>query len=804
MFGNYLKIAFRNIKKYKSYSTIIFGSLVLSLTVFFLIASYVLYELSYDRFFEQSDRIYRVSLERKYPKLVRDFAFIGPGVGPSIKSDLPGVDEFVRIQKREGIIKYNNKIFKQENILCVDSTFLIFFPLKMIDGNDAYVLNIPLSSVISVSFSNKLFGDESPVGKVVTMNDSINLYIAGVAEDLPLNSHFQFDLLVSSFPEWNEARAPLTTWGWFGFNTYLFLNEKTSYKELDSKLNKLTSKYLRSEFGGEDYDEWIKNQNYYRFYLTPLTDIHLHSNMTGELGINGNIEKVYFFSVIALFVLFIGCANFINMSTARFSTRAKEVGVRKVLGSKKGNLITQFIGESLLMVSFSVLMSIYLVSIFIPIFDANLNKQIELSSLVTPITVVSLFVFTLVIGIISGFYPAVFLSNFNPISIFKGRISSGLKTSNIRNILVVAQFSLTIILIVGTILVYDQLDFIMNKEIGFDKENIVTIRNSNVLQNRKDTFKREILKGNNIGYCSYSTGLPSFVDNPATYRLSTADESNNINMQTIWADNDFLQTFGLNLTIGRDFITNDLIGGQHVAIINEAAADKLGWKKEAVGKEIHIIDNTRLTIAGVSNDFNFESLHQKIEPLVIIATDPATIRTNFFSVKISGNHIKQTLEFIENTWNKFTVGSDFEFSFLDERFASLYENEQQTLTLFLSFSIISILVACLGLFGLVSFAIEQRTKEIGIRKILGATVSNVTLSLSKNFIGLVLISNIIAWPVAYYMMSSWLQNFAYRISINWLIFVFAGSLSFVIAMLTVSMQTVRAALANPVESLRYE
>jgi len=804
MLRNYLKIAFRNIKKYKSYSAIIFGSIVLGLTVFFLIASYVLYELSYDRFFENSDRIYRVSLERKYPKLVRDFAFIGPGVGPSIKSDLPGVDEFVRIQKREGIIKFDNKVFKQENILCVDSTFLKVFSLHLIHGNKENVLNTPLSSVISASFSDKLFGDESPLGKVITMNDSINIYIAGVAEDLPLNSHFHFDLLVSSFPEWNEARAPLTTWGWFGFNTYLLLNENTSYKELDSKLNKLTSKYLRSEFGGEDYDEWIKKQNYYRFQLTPLTDIHLHSNMTGELGINGNMEKVYFFSVIALFVLFIGCANFVNMITARFSTRAKEVGVRKVLGSKRGNLITQFIGESLLMVSLSVLMSIYLVSIFLPIFNANLNKQIELSSLVSPVAVISLFVFTILLGIVSGFYPALFLSNFNPISIFRGKISSGMKASHIKNILVIIQFSLTIILIVGTILVYDQLEYIVNKEIGFDKENILTISNSNILQNSKETFKREILKDSNISGGAYSTGLPSFVDNPATYRLSTADENDNINIQTIWADNDFLQTFGLNLTTGRDFIPNDVMGGQHVAIINEAAANKLGWEKEAVGKEIHIIDNTRLTIEGILKDFNFESLHQNIEPLVIIATDPATIRTNFFSVKISGNNIRQTLEFIENKWKKFTAGADFEFGFLDERIASLYENEQQTLRLFLSFSIISVLVACLGLLGLVSFAIEQRTKEIGIRKVLGATVSNITLSLSKNFVGLVLIANIIAWPVAYYMMNLWLQDFAYRISINWLIFVFAGSLSFVIALLTVSAQAMRAALANPVNSLRYE
>jgi putative ABC transport system permease protein len=804
MFRNYLKIAVRNMKKYKSYSTIIFGSLVLSLTVFFLIASYVLYELSYDRFFENSDRIYRVSLERKYPRLVRNFAFIGPGVGPSIKSDLPGVDEFVRIQKREGIIKYDKKTFKQDNILCVDSTFLNVFPLKLVSGNKTNVLNTPLSSVISLSFSNKLFGDESPVGKVITMNDSINIYIAGVAEDLPSNSHFHFDLLVSSFPEWNEARAPLTTWGWFGFNTYLLLNDNTSYKTLDSKLNKLTSKYLRNEFGGEDYDEWVKNQNYYRFYLTPLTNIHLDSNMAGELGINGNMEKVYFFSIIALFVLFIGCINFVNLITARFSTRTKEVGVRKVLGSKRGNLITQFMGESLLMVSLSVLMSIYLVSIFIPVFNANLNKQIELSGLVTPITVISLFVFTLVLGIISGFYPALFLSNFDPISIFQGKISSRLKTSHTRNILVVAQFSLTIILIVGTVLVYDQLEYVINKEIGFNKKNIVTIGNSNILQSSKETFKREILKDNNIGYASYSTGLPSFVDNPATYRLSTANENDNINMQTIWADNDFLQTFGLSITTGRDFIPNDIVGGQHVAIINEAAANKLGWEKEAVGKEIHIIDNTRLAIQGILKDFNFESLHQNIEPLVIIATDPATIRTNFFSVKISGNNIRQTLEFIEDNWNKFTAGAGFEYNFLDERIASLYENEQQTLKLFLSFSIISILVACLGLFGLVSFAIEQRTKEIGIRKVLGATVSNITLSLSRNFVGLVLIANIIAWPVGYFMMSLWLQDFAYRISINWLIFVFAGSLSFVIALLTVSAQTIRAALANPVESLRYE
>lgn len=804
MLKNYFKIAIRNIKKYKSYSAIIFGSLVLSLTVFFLITSYVLYELGYDKFFENSDRIYRVSLERKYPKLVRDFAFIGPGVGPSIKSDLPGVDEFVRIQKREGIIKYDNKVFKQDNILCVDSTFLNVFSLHLIYGDKATLLSAPLSSVISVSFSNKLFGNESPVGKVITMNDSIDLYIAGVAEDLPSNSHFHFDLLVSSFPEWNEARAPLTAWGWFGFNTYVLLNEQASYKELDSKLNKLTSKYLRSEFGGENYDEWIKNQNYYRFYLTPLTNIHLHSNMTGELGINGNSEKIYFFSIIALFVLFIGCANFVNMITARFSIRAKEVGVRKVLGSKRGNLITQFIGESLLMVSLSVLMSIYLVSIFIPIFNANLNKQIELSSVISPATVISLFVFTLVLGIISGFYPALFLSNFNPTSIFKGKISSGPKTSHIRNILVITQFSLTIILIVGTILVYNQIDYIMNKEIGFDKENIVTISNSNILQSSKETFKREILKDNNIKFGTYSTGLPSFVDNPATYRLSTANENDNINMQTIWADNDFLQTFGLNIPTGRDFIPNDLIGGQHTAIINEAAANKLGWENDAVGKEIRIIDNTRLTIEGISKDFNFESLHQKIEPLVIIATDPGTIRTNFFSVKISGNNIRRTLEFIENMWHKFTAGADFKYNFLDERFARLYENEQQTLKLFLSFSMISVLIACLGLFGLVSFAIEQRVKEIGIRKVLGATVSNITLSLSKNFIGLVLVSNIIAWPVAFYMMNLWLQDFAYRISINWLIFVFAGSLSFVIALLTVSTQAIRAALANPVESLRYE
>jgi len=804
MFRNYFKMALRNLLKYKSYAAITFSSLILSLTVFFLIISFVLYELSYDDSFENADRIYRVSLERKYPTLSRDFAFIGPGVAPAIKNELPGVDEFVRIQQRDGIIEYEEKQFNQENILCVDSTFLDVFQLNIILGNKEDLLSTPLSSIISSSFSGKLFGSEDPVGKTVTMNDSINIKITGVAEDLPVNSHFQFDLLISSFPEWDEDISPLTSWGWFGFNTYLLLSEKASYLELNSKLDDLTSKYMRSEFGGEDYDEWIKNQNYYKFYLTPLTDIHLHSNMMGELGINGNIEKVYFFSIIALFVLFIGCANFVNIITARLSTRSKEVGIRKVLGSGRGNLITQFIGESILVVSISAALSIVLVEILIPVFNENLNRQVDISVLFSPITVAGFFVLIIVLGIVSGFYPALFLSNFNPITVFKGRVSSGIKTPNFRNVLVIIQFSLTTILIIGAIIVYNQMDFIINREIGFSKDNIVVINNTDILQNNKDTFKKELLKNSNIKSAVYSSGLPSFVNNPATYRLSMANENDNISIQTIWADNNFLETYGLSITNGRNFIPNDIIGGQRIAIINETAANKLGWNEEAIGKEIHIIDNTRLTITGIARDFNFESLHNEIKPLVLIATDPATFGTNFFSVKISGNNIRQTLGFIEAKWNEFAAGTDFDYNFLDEKFANLYENEQQTLKLFLSFSVISILIACLGLFGLISFAAGQRTKEIGIRKVLGATVTSVTMLLSKNFIFLIFTANIIAWPIAYYIMSNWLQDFAYRINISWWIFLFAGSLSFTIALITVCIQAIKAATANPVKSLRYE
>jgi putative ABC transport system permease protein len=803
MLKNYLKIAFRNIVKYKSYSAITFGSLIISLTVFFLIMSYVLYELSYDTFFENSNRIYRVSLERKYPKLVRDFAFIGPGVGLAIKNDLPGVDEFVRIQKREGILRYNNKQLKRENILCVDSTFLKVFSLKMIDGDKKDVLNVPLSSVISASFSKELFGDDNPIGKIVSMNDSISINIMGIAEDLPLNSHFHFDILVSSFPEWDEERSPLSTWGWFGFNTYLLLDENTSFEELDSKLNNLTSKYLRSEFGGEDYDEWIKSQNYYRFYLTPLTDIYLHSDMMGELGINGNIEKIYFFSVIALFVLFIGCANFVNIITARFSTRGREVGVRKVLGSKRGNLIAQFTGESILTVLLSAAISVDLVNALIPYFNEGLNKQIALTEIISPVLIIALFTFIILLGLIAGLYPALFLSNFNPLGIIKGEISSGLKTSNIRNMLIIIQFSLTIILITATIIVYNQMEYLVNKGLGFNKENIVIINDADILQNSKDAFKKEILKNSNIKSAVYSTGLPSFVDNPATYRV-TMNENDNISIQTVWTDNDFLETFGLEITDGRSFMPNDLVGGQRIAIINEAAADKLGWKDETVGMDIRIIDDTRLTIMGISQDFNFESLRQEIKPLVLIATDPATIRTNFLSIRILGGNIKQTLNFIEEKWKEFTLDTDFNYSFLDDRFINLYENEQQTLRLFLSFSIISIFVACVGLFGLVSFTAGQKTKEIGIRKVLGASVSEILFLISKEFLKWVLIANLIAWPIAYYFMSSWLENFAYRIDLTIWAFILSGIIAFIIAILTVSSQTVKAATANPVKSIRYE
>ena len=828
MLKNYFRIAVRNLRKDKVFSFINIAGLAVGIACFLTLSLFIMDELSYDSFNKDADQIYRVIVKQNINGIENTNSKTPGPLGPTLLNQLPETINYTRIgyfgQYR---LRYKDKVFNEGNIYTVDSSFFDVFNLSFIEGNPKTALIRPNTMVLTETTAKKYFGNENPVGKTLIVERSFkadylnqeknyvdrneNFLITGLIKDFPQNSSFRCNFL-SSISTYDINKYWLDLW----YSTYIVLKKGTNPKEYEKKLEKIVYDYvgpLAKGILGVPIEEFIKAGNTYSYRLQPLKSIYLYSQQ--EYGIdlntewgdikNSDITYVYIFSAIALFILIIAVINFMNLVTARSEKRSKEVGIRKTLGSNKIRLMWQFIGEAVVMSFISVLAALMLIEIILPPFNSLIGKDLRLSFFNNFYTIPLIIAFILFVGILAGSYPAFYLSSFRPVQVLKSGSVKGNRKSSIRSVLVIMQFAISITLLVGTIIIKNQLDYIQNKNLGFNKEYLFSIMNAGALGKKINPFKEELLKNSNILSASNSSqmfraGIPG-----NGYLFNKKYGTDPTGCQFVNVDYDFLKTYQIKLKEGR-FFSKEFSTDTSAVLINEAA-EKVFGGKDPVGKEVTRIGRSdwskTFKIIGVVKNFNYESLHYTIRPLVLHLQTP-TEADNYLTVRIAPGNPKKTIEYIKDTWRKFADGNDIYSRFVDENLARLYESEQKTSIITTIFSLLAIFIASLGVFGLSAYVAEQRTKEIGIRKVLGASISEIILLLSKEFAVWVLISNIIAWPAAYFVMNNWLKNFAFRISLSWYVFVLAGSLALAVAIATISFQTIKAARANPVNSLKYE
>lgn len=806
MIQNYFKIALRNLWRHKSFSAINIFGLAIGIATCLIIMLFVQHELSFDRYNTKADQIVRVVFKVTMQGDNLGEAHVMPPVAQTLRADYPEVLDATRL-RNNGMPKilYGDKTFNDQTFAFADSNFLKVFTLPLIKGDANTALAEPNSLVITQAIATRYFGKEDPIGKIITLKEgNVKYKVTGVIDQVPITSHFHFDMFASMA---SLADARSGSWMSSEYYTYLVLPKGYDFKKLEAKLPQVMEKYLSPQMSkgmGITVEAFRKKGNTIGLFLQPLTSIHLHSDFASELSPQGDIRYVYIFAAIALFMLALACINFINLSTAGASKRAKEVGIRKVLGSLKLQLVRQFLLESVLLTLSASVLAIVLVYMALPAFNQLSGKNLSLQLINTPFLIPFLLGFTLITSILAGSYPAFYLSSFNPISVLKGKFSSGKKSAGLRSGLVVFQFFVSITLIVSTAVVYNQLSYIQHKKLGYDKEQVMILPSTEALGNRDAVFRQQLLKDPRILNVSVSGYLPAGSSNNNNFFIYP-DEKNTQLIKSLRYDIDenYISTLGIEMSAGRNF-SKDYPTDSAGAIINETAARELGWEKDAVGHSFTNSNNNgnraNYHIIGVVKDFHFKSLHEKITPLImVLSNSPGNI-----IVKAKTKDMAGLLSSMKKEWTTLTTEAAFSYSFVDERLNNTYLAEQKTGSILGIFAGITIFVACLGLFGLAMFTAEQRKKEIGVRKVLGATVLQITGLLSKDFLKLVFISALIAFPIAWWSMNKWLEDFAYRISISWVIFVIAGAGTMLIALLTVSYQSIKAAKADPVKNLRTE
>jgi putative ABC transport system permease protein len=807
MFRNYIKTAYRNLVKNKFYTSINIVGLAVGIATCLLILLYVSDELSFDRYNNNADQIFRVNNEIKFGDNLLDLAVAPAMMGATMVKEMPQVKQYTRLQWRGGLlIKKGNENLREDRIAWGDSTLFEVFTLPMISGDPKTALREPYSLVLTEKIAKKYFNSLDVVGKEMTINDSQNYKITAVIKDIPSQSHFNFDIFVATAENPGSRDDNWLSENW---NTYILLKKNTDLNKLNSDMNKMMERYVGPELQSVtnvSFDQFKKNGGYVRASLTPLTDIHLHSNKTAELDGNGNIQFVYIFSAIGLFILLIACVNFMNLATARSFNRAKEVGVRKVLGSLRKNLIQQFLTESVLISFIALIFAVLIAWTLLPYFNQLSDKSIQVSTIFQPKMVISLVTLMLIVGLLAGSYPAFFLSAFQPIAVLKGKLAGGFKRSWLRNALVIFQFVITIILVIGTMVIFNQLNYIRAKDIGYNRNQILIINGTNALGDKAITFKNELSGIPGILNVTMTGFLPTNYDrnNNAFFTSPALDSKTAISMQ-IWSiDENYIPTLGMKLIDGRNFSQQYPTDSTGI-IINEAAAKFLNTK-DLLNKKLYNITDFKTKqlnefhVVGVIKNFNFSSLHDLITPLALHLGKS----NDAISVRVDASNITSVISGIKAKWKILAAGQPFDYGFMDEQFNKLYSGEQQVGKISITFSLLAIMIACLGLFGLVTYAAEQRTKEIGIRKVLGANVPSIVSMIVKDFLKLVIIASIIAFPLAWWGMNKWLQNFAYRVDIGWWIFLIAALFAVAVTLATISYQAIKAAVANPTKSLRSE
>jgi len=788
MIKNYIKTAFRSLLKNKVFTAINVLGLALGLATCLLIVFYVVDELNYDRYNDKYERIYRVNTDLKVGTTETSFAITPAPTADALLKEFPEVENSMRMGSAVNIrLKKGDEIIDEKNAFYCDRSILNIFTLPLLKGDRKTALAEPGSLVLSKNIAIKYFNTINVINKTMFLvTDSTFHKITGVMEDMPAQSHFRADIFF--------AMGPNTDHNWNGFNTstYILLKQGASKKNLEAKFPALIRRYEKNP--NFDYAKFEAHGNYIRLSLTPLKDIHLHSNRQREIGPNGNAEYIYIFSVIAVFILLLACINFMNLSTARSAGRAREVGVRKVLGSSRANLITQFLAESILVTLAASIVAVLMAGALLPLFNQISGKHMMITKHTFVWLPPVMLTIIMVVGGLAGSYPAFFLSAFQPIQVLKGKLATGLKGSGLRSFLVVFQFAISIFLIIGTLVIYNQLNYIRNKDVGFNRNEVLIIKNISAVNPK--IFKEEIKRLPRVINATLTHFLPT--SNLSALNYIDAGLNKNIETQFWPVDADYISTMGMKIVQGRNFRANMLSDSSSV-IINETMAKRIGYKGD--GTDIINDIKKNLKIIGVVKDFNFASLRNNVTPLVL------AMRNDWMaslSVRTNTANLPRLMQQIEDRWKGLSPNLHFEYSFMDDDFNTLYNTEQRVGTLFIIFTSLAIIIACLGLLGLAAYAAEQRIREIGIRKVLGADVSAVVALLSKDFVKLVFISILIAAPLSWWIMNQWLQGFAYRQNIQWWVIVSAALGSIVIAFITVSFQSIKAALANPIESLRGE
>jgi len=794
MIRNYFKIAWRHLRKNKLYAFVNVLGLSIGIASCLLIGVYILNELSFDRFHKNSDRIVRVTMDYNSGDQQNKVALTGTKVGPQFARTFPQVESYARTMKYSRVVSFQDKMYDEKNFLYADSAFFDMFSFPLISGDAKTALNAPDKIVLTESSALKYFGNSDPEGKILKV-DGKDFIVSAVAKNPPSNTQIKFDM-VASFTALRAAQ--IEKWWEANYITYLQLNNKDQIVPLQQQISNYMKGVTKNELK-------MEGNSYLTYHLEPLTRVHLYSDLEG-FEPNNNIVYIYVLAIVAILILVIACVNYTNLSTAQSTGRSTEVGMRKVLGAARSQLFNQFISGSFLITLFACLLALLLSLFFLPYFNQLSGKDLSSSVLFVPQTIISLIVLSVLVAFASGAYPAFILSNRKVMDILRSgfRITGN---NSLKKTLIVVQFVISIFLIIATVIILQQLSYIRNKDLGYNKDHILVLPADQKIVEHYDDLKKALAQNPGVESVSGAYTSPTNIGWSDGLK-KTEDASKGISVNAIPVDEDFIKTMGLKIVAGTDYTYSDVQqmdtsnhnNRKNAFILNESAAKGLGWTpEEAIGKSVSKGDEG--IVKAVVKDFHFRSFHEPIRPLVIFL-DKSMVHQ--ILIKVSGAQIPTTLRALENTWKSRIIHRPFEYHFLDEDYDALYKTEQRAAGVFTAFSTLAILLACLGLFALTAFAIVQRTKEIGIRKVLGATVSDLLVLFSKDFISLVLIAFVIAAPIAFYASNSWLQNFVYKIHIQWWIFVLAGLATLLIAIITISLQAIKTSLINPVKNLRTE
>jgi len=812
MLTNFIKIALRNIIKHKSYVVINILGLSIGIACSILIVLFVLQELSYDRFNDKFKRIYRLYLSAKIGASEIEGAWTAPPTAGAFIQEFPEVEDAVRMDNwGEVVVKYEDKSFIERHFMLADSSFFNIFSIHLLQGDPTTALNKPYTVVITKETAQKYFGNEDPVGKMIRVNNDTSYFtITGVVDKVPVNAHFEFDLLASFL---THRRAKDDFWLSNSFYTYLLLKEGSSGEELEEKIPAILEKYIGpqlQEVLGITIEEFSSAGNRYGLYLQPLADIHLNPDIEHGLKPSNDKKYIYIFSLIAFLIILLASINYINLSTAQSANRSREVGLRKVVGSTRKSLVIQFLVESVVLTILALVLAVIIVEYFLPYFNRIMDLQLSFHYFNKWFIIPGLLVVAILIGILAGIYPSLFLATFRPVHILTGKLKQGAKSGILRSILVVVQFFISVLIILCTIIIYRQINYMLNKDLGFKKEQLLVLRRAEAIGREKiQVFKEEIKKYPGVINAANSTAVPGYPNNNSGFLVEGWSPDKTVLMQVNWIDYDYVDTYELKLKedAGR-FHSEEYATDTAAAVINESAVRQFGLEKPL---EIRFMQPTEtpekfiyLQVIGVVKNFHYQSLHEDIYPHVFLHKPESWDWGGYITIRIAHENMKGTIKNIEETWEKFTSNDPFQYFFLDEEFNSIYQEEKRTSKLSLGFAILAVFIACLGLYGLTSFAAEKKTREIGIRKVMGASITKIIVLFLREIAGIILVSTLLAWPLAYFVMKNWLQNFYYRIDLSFIEFLLSFLVALVIAFITVSYTVYTAAVKNPANALQYE